>query len=820
MERDYLNSIPLIKVEFISGKERGIHFHENVELLYVLHGKMDITVEEETFTLFPDDIIVVNSNKNHSFNGSKNLFIGRFIISYEKICELLEKKLILFCCNSVTDKNEAYTEMRNLITQIFNQYLQTDANNRIYLQSLYYQLLHVLTSNFLLTEKDIRFEVEKSDMEDRMSEIMQFIRSNYYRSITLQDLADKFYLTKSYLSKYIIKKCNISFIDLLTTIRLNHAMDELTQSNSSMMNIAMKNGFASVAAFNKAFKEVYHTTPSEFRKRLNLNAKERNNVPEENNQQLIEEKVNAYLVRKPDAKMDISPKNELDFDINISNNQGTHWNRNGNTMINIGTASDLSRSVFRDHLLYLKENLGFQYVRFWDIYSADMFLDIHATGEQLNFGRLDNILDFLMSNHLKPYFELGFKPLRLLKNTSNSLLEIPSKDEFYSLAEMENFYYEMMVHFVKRYGADEVETWYFELWKKEDIIFVDNSFQYTPLSSSHTQDYLQKFAAISRGMKRCVPSARIGGGGFSVQHYGKEGLQTLFHEWKKIEYLPDFVSLNCFPYQLQKDENKYFEKKSTDMFFLKHKIEIAREAMAEFDLQIPDLHVSEFSLTLSNRNAINDSCQKGAFLIQTLISTIGDAEIIGYWVGSDMYADYHDTQNFIFGGCGLVTKTGIPKPAFYAFKFIQMLYKNLIQKDKNFIITNNGRGAWRIACHNFKNFNYNYYLSEEDKIQVKEIPYMIEDKSRINFHYTINSVENGTYTLKIYTITTEYGSIQNELDRLQLESNLTMDEQDYLRRICTPRLSTQKYTVENQTLNFSISLEPNEIRFIHVTYHQ
>jgi len=499
---------------------------------------------------------------------------------------------------------------------------------------------------------------------------------------------------------------------------------------------------------------------------------------------------------------------------------GVSWNRNGNTMINIGMASDLSRSVFRDHLLYLKENLGFQYVRFWDIYSSDMFIDIHATGDQLNLGRLDNILDFLVSNHLKPYFELGFKPLRLLKNTSNALLEIPSKDEFNSLDEMENFYYEMMVHFIKRYGVEEVESWYFELWKKEEIIFINNSFHYTPLSSSHTQDYLDKFTALSRGMKRCFPNARIGGGGFSVQHYGKEGLQALFIEWKNMKYQPDFVSLNCYPYQLQKDENKYFEKKSTDMYFLKHKIEVTREAMAASDFNVPELHVSEFSLTLSNRNAINDSCQKGAFLIQTLISTIGDADIIGYWVGSDMFADYQDTQNFIFGGCGLMTKTGIPKPAFYAFKFIQLLYKNLIHKDKHFIITNNGRGAWRIACHNFKNFNYNYYLSEEDKIQVKDIPFMMEDKSKINFHYAIDKVENGTYTLKIYTVNTEYGSIQNELDRIQLESHLTMDEQDYLKRICTPRLSTQKYIVDNQTLNFSIALEPNEIRFIHVNYHE
>lgn len=77
----------------------------------------------------------------------------------------------------------------------------------------------------------------------------------------------------------------------------------------------------------------------------------------------------------------------------------------------------------------------------------------------------------MVNNGIKPYIELAFKPIRLLKTTQNALMEVTREQEFTSDQEMEGFFEEFILHFMKRYGVEEVRSWYFEYWKKEDVVF-------------------------------------------------------------------------------------------------------------------------------------------------------------------------------------------------------------------------------------------------------------------------------------------------------------------------------------------------------------
>ena len=254
------------------------------------------------------------------------------------------------------------------------------------------------------------------------------------------------------------------------------------------------------------------------------------------------------------------------------------------------------------------------------------------------------------------------------------------------------------------------------------------------------------------------------------------------------------------------------------MYFVRHNIEKAKELMKEAGFPKTELHVSEYSLTLSNRNVINDNCSKGAFLMQNAIDCMEDVDILGYWLATDIYADYQDTQDFLFGGCGLLTKAGVAKPGFYAFEFLNRLYKTMLVKDKNYVVTGNNRGSFRIVCHNFKNLNYNYYLTEENKIRMQDIPMMLEDRDYLAIHEKITGVENGMYMIKQHQVNQKYGSVQDEWKRLNMDTEMNMEEMEYLRRISTPRLSTQKITVDNNVLEFEINLSANEMEYLHITY--
>ena len=98
----------------------------------------------------------------------------------------------------------------------------------------------------------------------RMFEIMNYVQANYI-DITLDDLAEKFFLSKPYLSKYIKEKSGMTFGDLVKKIRMKKAKALLKSSNMTVENIAMSVGYQNVEHFNRLFKKAYDMTPMQFR---------------------------------------------------------------------------------------------------------------------------------------------------------------------------------------------------------------------------------------------------------------------------------------------------------------------------------------------------------------------------------------------------------------------------------------------------------------------------------------------------------------------------------------------------------------------------
>ena len=100
--------------------------------------------------------------------------------------------------------------------------------------------------------------------DTRMIEIMNYIQENYI-DITLDDLAEKFFLSKPYISKYIKERSGVTFGELVKKIRMKKARALLKSSNMTVENIALSVGYQNVEHFNRLFKKAYNMTPIQFR---------------------------------------------------------------------------------------------------------------------------------------------------------------------------------------------------------------------------------------------------------------------------------------------------------------------------------------------------------------------------------------------------------------------------------------------------------------------------------------------------------------------------------------------------------------------------
>ena len=100
--------------------------------------------------------------------------------------------------------------------------------------------------------------------DERLLDITNYIYANY-KNVTLEDLSEKFFLSKPYLSKYIKEKSGMTFGDILKEIRMKKARAMLKSSSATVESIAESVGYQNVEHFNRTFKKLYNITPVQYR---------------------------------------------------------------------------------------------------------------------------------------------------------------------------------------------------------------------------------------------------------------------------------------------------------------------------------------------------------------------------------------------------------------------------------------------------------------------------------------------------------------------------------------------------------------------------
>ena len=123
-------------------------------------------------------------------------------------------------------------------------------------------LLFVLVQSAQAQLDDVKAITDGKD--ERISAILNYIQENYL-TVTLDELSEKFFLSKPYLSKYIKEKSGMTFGENVKRIRLNKASTLLRNGNMKVEKVAEAAGYQNVEHFNRLFKKKYGMTPVQYR---------------------------------------------------------------------------------------------------------------------------------------------------------------------------------------------------------------------------------------------------------------------------------------------------------------------------------------------------------------------------------------------------------------------------------------------------------------------------------------------------------------------------------------------------------------------------
>ena len=123
----------------------------------------------------------------------------------------------------------------------------------------------------------------------------------------------------------------------------------------------------------------------------------------------------------------------------------------------------------------------------------------------------DKIFDTYLARGIKPYVQLGFMPEALSTHPQNypqhppvNQKADPAGGQSYppkDYVKWGNLAYEWTKHCVEKYGADEVNKWYWEVWNEPNIMYWHGTHE----------DYFKLYDYAIEGVRRALPTARVGG---------------------------------------------------------------------------------------------------------------------------------------------------------------------------------------------------------------------------------------------------------------------------------------------------------------------
>jgi len=408
-----------------------------------------------------------------------------------------------------------------------------------------------------------------------------------------------------------------------------------------------------------------------------------------------------------------------------------------NACVGAGRAAEGLRADWQQQLAYVRKECGFRYIRMHGLLTDDMAVySEDKNGKPLyNFMYVDVLFDFLHSIGIKPFVELGFMPARLASGSKTIFWwkgnVTPPKD----YEKWAGLVQHLVEHFTERYGADEVKTWYFEVWNEPNL---DGFWAGTQ------QDYFKLYTYSARAIKSVNPSYRVGGPATAGAAWEPEMIAYCHGNNVPL----DFISTHAYGVKqgfLDEFGNTGTVLDTNPMSLsgdvLQSRKEITQSAMPGLEL-----HYTEWSASYTPADPIHDSYHEAAYVLQKLKQVGNAANSMSYWVFTDIFEEPGPRFTPFHGGFGLLTIQGINKPVFYAYQFLNQLGKiELANKDSSSWVCRDSTGNIQVLAWDFT-ITQPVDSVNNQQYYIRDLPARPKGPLKIS----IGHAPPGKYALKVY----------------------------------------------------------------------
>lgn len=243
------------------------HWHDDIEFDYPIYGRMNGVCLGASHPIPENDFLFVDSRIVHNTEPfrytSAPLKVVTLLISYdymEQFCPDLTHH-----CFSLPSDSPVRQQIGFYVREAGILYEKQPPYMTLKLLSLINNIVWLLLSHCLV-RKETFSDHSAEKMQSQIREVVRYLYKEYGNNPSLKETASHFGMNASYFSRYFKQATGVNFLQYRKEIQTHYASQDLSNTQKTISQIAFDNGFPNVKSLIETFKDLYHCTPSQYRK--------------------------------------------------------------------------------------------------------------------------------------------------------------------------------------------------------------------------------------------------------------------------------------------------------------------------------------------------------------------------------------------------------------------------------------------------------------------------------------------------------------------------------------------------------------------------
>lgn len=248
-----------------------LHWHDEMEFLFLTKGKLLLHIEDRSFLLQENEGIFIPPGLLHmgEHADKEGCSFYAFVLSTDFLFNLFESDSFYKYIQPILHNNidlslhlKQEVHWHQSILHYLQQICTEEPAKELFVRGVTFLIWDILYRQHLAYRQPV---ITPNSQNRRFNMVISYIQEHFHQNITLGQMADLVHLSEGQFCRLFKAFTGMSPNQYLIRYRILQSCQQLLQTNTSITDIALSCGFNNISYYNRAFLKIMNTTPGEYR---------------------------------------------------------------------------------------------------------------------------------------------------------------------------------------------------------------------------------------------------------------------------------------------------------------------------------------------------------------------------------------------------------------------------------------------------------------------------------------------------------------------------------------------------------------------------